>query len=94
MSKKGKKDLRRSISRRGLLLAGGQLALTGLLAGRLYQIQVAQSSRYKGLSDRNQFDTRVVSPRRGRLYDRNMRLLAGNAESFQLRVTPLFVEDL
>ena len=59
--------------------------LTGLLAGRVYQIQVAQSSRYQGLSDRNQFDTRVVSPRRGRLYDRNMRLLAGNAESFQLR---------
>ncbi|MEK9745791.1 MAG: penicillin-binding protein 2 [Candidatus Puniceispirillum sp.] len=94
MSKKGKKDLRRAISRRGLLLAGGQLALTGLLAGRLYQLQVAQSSRYKGLSDRNQFDMRVVSPRRGRLYDRNMRLLAGNAESFQLRVTPLFVDDL
>ena len=51
MSKKGKKDLRRAISRRGLLLAGGQLALTGLLAGRLYQLQVAQSSRYKGLSE-------------------------------------------
>ncbi|MEL0207154.1 MAG: hypothetical protein VW987_12740 [Alphaproteobacteria bacterium] len=82
------------MSRRGLLLMAGQLALTGLLGGRLYQLQVAQNRRYQGLSDRNQFDMRIVPPVRGRVYDQKMRLLAGNAETFQLRITPLYTENL
>jgi len=94
MNRKGRKDLQRVMSRRGLLLMAGQLALTGLLGGRLYQLQVAQNRRYQGLSDRNQFDMRIVPPVRGRVYDQKMRLLAGNAETFQLRITPLYTENL
>ena len=88
------KDLRRTMSRRGLLLAGGSALLTGLLGTRLFQLQVAQNNRYQRLSDRNQFDVRIVAPIRGRLFDRKMRLLAGNAESFELYITPLYVKDL
>ena len=69
MIKNKKKDLRRMMNRRGFLLAGGQLLLTSILAGRLYQLQVAQNNRYQRLSDRNQFDMRIVSPTRGRLFD-------------------------
>ncbi len=94
MSCRGKKDVRRAMNRRGFLLVAGQLALTGILGGRLYQLQVAQNIRYRGLSDRNQFDMRIVSPTRGRVFDRKMRLLAGNADTYQLRITPLYVEDL
>ena len=46
------------------------------------------------MSDRNQFDVRVVPPVRGRLFDRKMRLVAGNAESFELRITPLYADNL
>jgi penicillin-binding protein 2 len=85
---------RRIISRRTMVLGTGMLIVTSFLAGRLYQLQVAQNNRYKRLSDRNQFDKRVVAPKRGRLVDRASRLLAGNAESYRLQITPLYAGDL
>ena len=94
MNRAKERDFRRSISRRGAIIGIGQLLLTGFLGGRLYQLQVTQSRRYKRLSDKNQFDLRVVAPPRGRIYDNKMRLIAGNAESFQLRMTPMHVNDM
>jgi len=88
------KDLRRIMSRRGFFLAGASVVMTSFLGARLYYLQVAQTSRYRRLSDRNQFDVRVVPPARGRLFDHKMRLVAGNAESFELRVTPLYADNL
>ena len=72
-----------------MVLGTGMLVVTSFLAGRLYQLQVAQNNRYKRLSDRNQFDKRVVAPKRGRLVDRASRLLAGNAESYRLLMAVL-----
>ena len=95
MSKKVKqKENRRVTGRRTFLLGSGMFFVTSFLAGRLYQLQVAQNNRYQRLSDRNQFDRRVVPPRRGRLVDRKMRLLAGNAESYLLHITPLYAGDV
>jgi len=95
MSKKAReREYRSLMTRRGLLLGGAQLCLASFLGLRLYQLQVAQNSRYRRLSDRNQFDVRIVMPQRGRVYDRQMRLLAGNAESYQLLVTPLYAGNL
>ncbi|MEC8366473.1 MAG: penicillin-binding protein 2 [Pseudomonadota bacterium] len=95
MSKKVKqKENRRVTGRRTFLLGSGMLLATSFLSGRLYQLQVAQNNRYKRLSDRNQFDWRVVPPRRGRLVDRQERLLAGNAESYLLHITPLYAGDV
>ena len=88
------KDLRRIMSRRGFMLASAAITMTGFLGARLHYLQVAQTSRYQRLSDRNQFDVRVVPPARGRLFDHKMRLVAGNAESFELRITPLYVNNL
>ena len=88
------KENRRVIGRRTMVLATGMLLVTSFLSGRLYQLQVAQSNRYKRLSDRNQFDKRVVAPKRGRLVDRANRLLAGNAESYRLQITPLYAGNL
>lgn len=95
MSKKVRqKENRRVTGRRTFLLGSGMLLVTSFLSGRLYQLQIAQNNRYKRLSDRNQFDRRVVPPRRGRLVDRRMRLLAGNAESYLLHITPLYAGDI
>ena len=88
------KENRRVIGRRTMVLATGMMLVTSFLSGRLYQLQVAQSNRYKRLSDRNQFDKRVVAPKRGRLVDRANRLLAGNAESYRLQITPLYAGNL
>ena len=94
MNRAKERDFRRNVSRRSAVLGIGQLLLTGFLGGRLYQLQVTQNRRYKRLSDKNQFDLRVVAPPRGRIYDNKMRLIAGNAESFQLRMTPMHVKDM
>ena len=94
MTRAQTRDLRRTMNRRALLLAGGSVMFTSFLVGRLYQIQVAQNNRYRRLSDRNQFDMRIVPPVRGRLFDSQKRLLAGNAESFLLYITPLYVSDM
>ncbi len=88
------REFRRAMTRRSLLLGGMQLGIASFLGLRLYQLQVAQNSQYRRLSDRNQFDVKIVAPQRGRVFDRKMRLLAGNAESYQLRVTPLHAKDL
>ena len=87
------KENRRIVARRTMVLGTGMLLVTSFLSGRLYQLQVAQNKRYKRLSDRNQFDQRVVAPQRGRLVDRANRLLAGNAESYRLHITPLYAGD-
>ena len=95
MSRKEKqKENRRVIARRTFLLGSGMVLISSFLSGRLYQLQVAQNRRYQRLSDRNQYDMRIVPPRRGRLIDRERRLLAGNAESYRLNITPLYAGDL
>ena len=95
MSEKVKQKKNRHVTgRRTFLLGSGMFLVTGSLAGRLYQLQVVQNNRYKLLSDHNQFDRRVVMPRRGRLVDRQKRLLAGNTESYLLHITPLYAGDV
>ena len=82
------------MSRRNLIVAGGQTAFGLLLAGRLYQLQIAQSEGWTKLSDSNQFNTRSVTPARGRIFDEADRLLAGNTETYSLFITPLNVGNL
>jgi penicillin-binding protein 2 len=70
--------------RRAFLLGG--LAGTGLLAlaGRLVQLQVVETGRYKLLSASNQYNFRMVTPPRGRIVDRNGVELASNRPNFRL----------
>ncbi len=92
--RKEQKELSSVITRRLLLIGGGQILLgTGLIA-RLYQLQIAQSEDYQRLSDRNQFDQRFVLAPRGRLFDDDGRLLAGNSEVFELNVLPSRVQNM
>ena len=57
------------LTRRALILAGGKLALLGSIAGRLYYLQVAQSSRYAMLADENRINIRLLAPPRALLAD-------------------------
>lgn len=82
------------LSRRMMLLGGIKGALVLGLASRLYYLQVQQGSRYGRLSDRNKYDFRILPPSRGRIYDAQGRLLAGNAEAYELSITPAYSKDL
>ena len=82
------------LSRRAMVLGGLKGALALGLAGRLYYLQVEEGRQYTKLSDRNKYDFRILPPSRGRIYDDKGRLLAGNAEAYELSITPAYGDDL
>ena len=44
--------------------------------------------------DRNKYDFRIIPPSRGRIKDIAGRLLAGNAEAYELSITPQYIHNL
>ncbi len=81
------------LSRRSLILGGIQGVLVSGLAARLYYLQMIEGQQYSTLSDRNKYDFRLITPSRGRIYDAGGRLLAGNAEAYQLSIIPDYAGD-
>jgi penicillin-binding protein 2 len=65
-------------TRRALLMTGGQVALLGGLAARLFQVQVIEAPRYATLSEENRISARLIAPPRGRIMDRFGTVVAGN----------------
>ena len=57
---------------------GGQVALLGGLAARLYQVQVVEGARYATLAQENRVSARMIAPPRGRMLDRFGTVVAGN----------------
>ena len=57
---------------------GGQVALLGGLAARLYQVQVVEGGRYATLAEENRISARLIAPPRGRMLDRFGTVVAGN----------------
>ncbi len=64
-------DRTKSFTRRALVVGGMQTSLFGLLAGRLWQLQVDQSPQYSLLAEENRVSQRLTVPPRGRILDRN-----------------------
>src|SRR5690606_2462077 len=71
-------------SRRAAILGGMQAMLFGLLAGRMYQLQVLESDRYKLLDEENRINMRLLPPQRGRILDRTRVPLAVNRENYRV----------
>lgn len=84
----------RSFSRRAAVLAAGQSLLFGVLASRIYYLQVLESEQYKVRADRNRISLRLLPPRRGRVLDRSGVPLAANRQNFQVVLIPERAEDL
>ena len=84
--RKEEKEKQIQSTRRLLLIGSGQLLLGAVLVGRLYQLQVAQTAQFQKLSDDNQFNARMIEAPRGRIFDYRGRLLAGNADVFEMNV--------
>lgn len=75
-----KRETRHSgvFTRRALLLMGGQVALLGGLAAKLYQVQVVEGRRYATLANENRISARMIAPPRGRILDRYGTPIAGS----------------
>jgi len=82
------------ISRRGLILGAGQLAGFGLLAGRMYQLQVVEASQYAVLADENRIDLRYAVAPRGVIVDRFGQPLATNRTTYRIAAIPEQAGDL
>ena len=77
-------ERQRLFTRRAAVLAGGKLVIMSILAGRMYQLQVVESDRYKMLAEDNRISLRLVAPPRGRILDRFGAPLAVNRENYRV----------
>jgi len=86
-------DELRELQRRLLILKVALLLVVGLLALRLWHLQVRDGAYYRDLSENNRTRSVVLDPARGLIYDRNGVLLANNVPSFGLYATLEDVKD-
>ena len=84
----------RAFSRRVAFLGGGKVLLLSLLVGRMYQIQVVESDKYKTLADENRINLRLLPPPRGTIVDRYGRALAVNQENYRVTLVAEQVRDI
>lgn len=83
-----------TVSRRTVLFAGGVGLLFAGIAGRLYQLQVADHQKFLDLAQENQFNRRVLTPLRGEIVDRFGQPLASNRKNFRVLLIPEEARDV
>lgn len=77
-------ESQRRITRRGLVLGGGMAGFVGLLGLRMRYLQVEQADQFRLLADENRINIRLIPPARGRIFDRNGRVIAENVPSYRI----------
>src|SRR5579884_300854 len=77
-----------TFSRRMLMLGGAQVAVGGLLVGRMGWLSIAQNEKYQLLSESNRVQLIPVPPRRGWIIDRYGKPIAINKASFRVDIIP------
>lgn len=83
-----------TITRRTAVLGAGGLGVFGVLASRLYQLQVVQAENYQALSENNRFNLNMLLPERGEIRDRFGLPLARNRQNFRLVMIPERTTDI
>ena len=81
-------------TRRALLVGGVQLAALGVLAAKLYQVQVVEGAKYATLADSNRVSARLIAPPRGRLLDRLGTPVANNNQNWRALLIAEQTEDV
>jgi len=74
----------RTLSRRALLLGGLQAGFVGVLAMRMRYMQVDQADQFRLLAEENRINIRLIPPARGKLFDRNGKIIAQNTPSYRI----------
>ncbi len=79
-------ESQRRITRRGMLLGGAMVAFSGALGLRMRFLQVEQADQFRLLADENRINVRLIPPARGRIFDREGRILAENTPSYRINI--------
>ena len=74
----------RKISRRGLIVGGGQVAVAALLGYRMQSLQVEQADQFRLLAEENRINIHLIPPARGLIFDREGRPLAENEQNYRV----------
>ena len=91
-----KRDVNVIFTRRTALLSIGGVGVMGAIGARMIQLQAtdAVSREYTMAADDNRFDTRIVPPPRGIIYDRFGVILAQTSKDYQVSVVQNDVENM
>jgi len=94
--REAERDSRRTgvFTRRALLLMGAQVTVLGVLAGKLYRVQVIEGGRYATMADENRISARLIAPPRGRILDRSGVVVAGNRLNWRALLIAEETEDV
>ena len=77
-----------NFTRRSLMLSGGITAIFGLMAGRLYQLQVIDGDQYFAQAEENRISDRLLAPPRSRILDRFGVPLAASRRNYRVMIIP------
>ena len=77
-------ESQRRITRRGLVVGGLQLGVMGALALRMRYMQLEQADQFRLLADENRINIQLIPPTRGRIFDREGRIIAENVPSYRI----------
>ena len=77
-----------TFTRRTAILSGGMATVFGLLAGRLYQLQILEGEDYLTRAENNRISERLLAPRRGRILDRFGVELASSRRNYRALIIP------
>jgi penicillin-binding protein 2 len=94
MSSQREQERSKGLTRRAVMLAGGQAVLLGALVGRVYYLQVIEADKYKVLAEENRINLRLLAPRRGRILDRFGVTLATSDQNYRVALVADQAGDL
>ncbi len=83
-----------SLKKRLLFVLGVFTFFTTLLVFRIGWIQIANGQEYQQKAYEQQTNNRTISPKRGTIYDRNMKLLAVSGSVETITINPQMVREL
>ncbi len=91
-----KRDVSAIFNRRAALMSFVGAGVMGAILVRMGQLQATNlfSREYSAAADDNRFDTRIIAPPRGIIYDRFGTVLAQTSRDYQVAVVQQDVEDL
>ncbi len=91
-----KRDANVVFNRRAALLSFAGAGVMGAILFRMGQLQVSDAfnRQYTLAADENRFDTRIIAPPRGVIYDRFGVILAQTSKDYQVSIVEADVENL